>query len=110
MDGAGVFECELALASSVIFFGYVTTILPICSPKQVSVKEAFQLGDLSCLVKNGLWVGEGRGVPGSRKGEVTGTLTHDQEPRRQQLCTCDQRGHGTVDAFTPLGGLRDPGH
>lgn len=69
MDRAGVFECELALASSVIFFGYVTTILPICSPKQIFVAEEFQLGDLSCFVKNGLRAGEGRGFPVSRRGD-----------------------------------------
>lgn len=69
LDRAGVFECELALASKCNFFGCVTTILPICSPKQIFVKEELQLGDLSCFVKNGLRVGEERGFPVSRRGE-----------------------------------------
>ena len=64
LDRAVVFKWELALASSVIFFGYATAILPICSPKQVFVREEFQLGDLAASFK--MWErkgGRGKGFP-----------------------------------------------
>ena len=99
LDRIGVYECELALASSVIFFwlcnchsSHLLLQANLCE-RGVSAGEI-----LAALFK--MCSGETEGVSLSPAEEhVRGTLIHEQELRRKELCICTQRDQCTFFFF-----------
>jgi hypothetical protein len=61
LAGAGVYECELVLASSVIFLAIQLPFLPSAPSSKLLGMKSFSWGEiLCCFVQNMLQVGEER--------------------------------------------------